>query len=206
MSSLLSKIYILFYKILGWKFHKQKMCDGIYIVPTHTSLWDAPTGLGFALYNNINPLTFLVDFWYDRAPKLFKHLKFFRTPDMAHSAPSSYVTFFKDLKKEVKRQSVDPRALAISICPEGQLAARECWAGSFMYLSKILKLPIYVLKIDYRNKEVSVVNVESPIHRVGRTDTEVMDDIRAIVDPNWARWPEKVSNIRLESEINLDNK
>ena len=196
----LGKIYILFFRILGWKFEDQKLYDGIYVLPTHTSLWDAPLGLAYRFRAGTNSITFLTELWYDRFPRIFKSLKFFRTPDLEKSGPSSYVSFFKGLKKEVRKQYVDPRALCITVCPEGQLGYCDHWKKSFLHLSRILKMPIFIIKIDYKNKKVSIVNPDQPIKTVDREDADVMSDIRNLTDKEWAKYPEQVGNIRLESE------
>lgn len=198
----LKKLYVLFFRCLGWKIYNQKVYDGIYIVPTHTSLWDAPIGLALVFNIIANPIVFLTELWYDRFPGLFRFLNFIRTPELEKSGISSYASFFRSLKKEVKEQYKDPRALGITVCPEGQLGYCEYWKPGFLHLSKMFKLPIYIVKIDYRNKEVCIINPDDPIVYIGRKKEEVMDEIRNLVDPNWAKYPENVGRIRLKTEGN----
>jgi len=197
----IKRAYLLFFEVLGWKFHRQNLVDGIYILPSHTSLWDASLGWAYGCKNAMNPLAFLIDHWYDRSPKFFKKLKFFRVPEFDRDPPPVYRTFFKELEKEIKTQfRTDYRPLVITICPEGTLQACNHWKRGFSYLSEKLDLPIYVFEIDYNKKEVKVLNLEDPIYQSRCTHKEAMDKIRNMIDLKCAKYPEKVGIPRLKKE------
>lgn len=201
MKSVLKFLYASLFRLLGWKFDVKKTQHGIYVVPTHTSLWDAPLGIGYVCESEINGFFLLTDIWYNKFPKLFKSLNFFSTPDMDSTSPAGYVSFFKKLKKEVKRQKSEVKgSMSLVICPEGQLPYCDHWKGSFLYLSKVLKLPLYIVKLDYRNKLATIANPDDPIPAYEMSQKEVMDQIREIVDVQWGKHPEQVGNIRLENE------
>ena len=201
MKKIAKYLYLSAFRAMGWKFDVNPAEHGIYVVPTHTSLQDAPMGLGYAFASGINTLFLLTDIWYNKFPNLFKSLNFFSTPDMDSTSPAGYVTFFKKLKKEVNRQKKEVASpLALVICPEGRLPYTDHWKGSFLYLSKVLKLPLYIVKLDYRNKVVTIANHEKPIPAYEMSEEEVMAHIRDIVDVQWGKYPEQVGRIKLESE------
>lgn len=198
---IVKRMYLLFFEALGWKFHRQNLVDGIYILPNHTSLWDASLGWAYGCKNAMNPLAFLIDHWYDRCPKFFKKLKFFRVPEFDRDPPPVYRTFFKELEKEVKTQfRTDYRPLVITICPEGTLQACDYWRRGFSYLSEKLDLPIYVFELDYNKKEVKVLNLKDPIYQSRHSHKEVMDKIRSMTNFDCAKYPEKVGTPRLKKE------
>ena len=203
MGKVIGKAYVAMWRLLGWKIQKAPEGhdpNGIYIVPTHTSLLDGPLGLAYVAVNSLDPLLFLVEKWYDKSPKLSKAVGFFRTPDMDYTAASGYVSFFKSLKKEVKRRKETGQGIVIGICPEGRLAKGDGWKGSFLYLARLLKQNIYVVRVDYNEKYAGVVNPLNPVMVGKRSDKEIMDEIRSLCDANWAKYPENVSPMILESE------
>jgi hypothetical protein len=185
-----------FLSLFGWKYLKppEELQSGVYILPVHTSAWDAIHAVIGSIFYNLSPITFLVENFYDLAPRFFSRLGFIRVPDMDERSSTAFVPLFRQLRKKTK---VAPPPYAIAICPEGNRQYVDHYKSSFLYLSRSLKVPIYVLEIDFWNKQVQVYPSINP---KGLSDKQVMDKVREYVRPETGLYPDQAGRPYLEVE------
>jgi len=180
----------------GWEYlpPKEELKNGIYILPVHTSAWDGLHAVVGSTEYGLTPITFLLDRFYDVAPSICSRLGFIRVPDMDSKSATAFVPLFRELRKKTKTAK---SPFSVTICPEGNRQYVENFKSSFLYLSRSLKLPIYVLEIDYRTKQSQVYPAIDPR---GLSDKQVMDKIRKYVKPETGLYPEQAGNPYLEVE------
>lgn len=176
-------------RLAGWKYkERESIIPSILILPHHTSAIDGIHAITGALFYRVNMVTFLIEHFYDKMPKVWSRLGFVRVPDSTKVSATSFVPLFRELRK-IDKESDTP--CSIMICPEGNREYVDGWKSSFIYLSRSLKKPISVVQLNYREKTLSV---SEPIDCKGLTDEEIMKRVREYFDPSWAYYPEKVGN------------
>lgn len=176
-------------RLTGWKYkEREPFGPAILILPHHTSATDGLHAVTGALFYRLNMVTFLIDHFYDKMPKVWSRLGFIRVPDSTKASATSFVPLFRELRK-IDKESAVP--CSIMICPEGNREYVDGWKSSFIYLSRSLKKPISVVQLNYKEKTMSL---SDPIYCKGMTDEEVMEKVRECFEPSWARYPEKVGN------------
>lgn len=175
-------------RLAGWRYQEKEIGPAVLILPNHTSAIDGIHAITGALFYRFNMVTFLIEHFYDKMPKVWSYLGFIRVPDSAKASASSFVPLFRELRKKDK-ESGSP--CSIMICPEGNREYVDGWKSSFIYLARSLKKPISVVQLNYRDKTMSL---SDPIHCKGLTDEEIMEKVRECFKPSWAYYPEKVGN------------
>ena len=141
----------LFFKIFGWKVvgGKDYPDKCVVICAPHTSNWDFFVGMSYAYILKVR-------FKYLMKKELFLPIlgKLFKLNGgipVARNERSNLVNFVTDLFKNNEK-------LYFVITPEGTRSWVKKWKTGFYYMSLKAKVPILLLKIDYKLKEIGVIS------------------------------------------------
>jgi 1-acyl-sn-glycerol-3-phosphate acyltransferase len=152
MKRLLSK---LIFKINGWKIigvsTYPKKC--VVVTAPHTSNWDFFIGRCYAYIIGIQP-------------KYLTKSELFLPVLGALIKWNGGIPVYRKAKHNVVDQVVEmincSDAIIIGIAPEGTRTKVENWKSGFYHMAVKANVPILLLKMDYKNKEVGVICVFMP--------------------------------------------
>lgn len=148
MKRLISKIIFF---VLGWKIigptSFPKKC--IIIAAPHTSNWDFLYGRCFSYIVHINPK-------YLAKSQLF-------IPVLGYFLRlNGGVPVYRDSKNDIVQQMIclfkKHKNFILAIAPEGTRSKVSKWKTGFYYIALEAKVPIMLTGIDYRKKEVGVID------------------------------------------------
>ena len=147
MKRLLSKLIL---KINGWKIigvstYPEKC---LVITAPHTSNWDFFIGRCYAYIINIKPK-------YMAKSELF--LPFLGTLIKWNGGIPVYRKAKHNVVDQVVKMINSSSAIIIGIAPEGTRSKVEKWKTGFYYIALKANVPILLLKMDYKTKEIGVV-------------------------------------------------
>jgi 1-acyl-sn-glycerol-3-phosphate acyltransferase len=86
--------------------------------------------------------------------------------------------------------------LALAIPPSGTRARANHWRSGFYHIALAAKVPIVCAYLDYARKVAGL----APAHRLSGNVSEDMDRIRTVYASVTAKYPEKVTPVRLLEE------
>lgn len=133
----------------GWRFDKKcPIVDKAVILSVpHTSNWDFVWGKLAFLGYKIDTYIFLKkEFFFFPMNLLFKVLNVL---PLNRTDPAGMV---KHIVKEFEKRD----KMYLTITPEGTRSRREKWPRGFYYIAAKAKVPIYLGRIDYSKKELSL--------------------------------------------------
>ena len=148
MRYLLSK---LFFKILGWKVvgGKDYPDKCVVICAPHTSNWDFFIGMGYRYIMRIKFKYLMKKELF--VPLLGKLFQFNGGVPVVRNKRSNLVDDVAVLFKNNEK-------LYFAITPEGTRSWTKKWKTGFYYISLKAKVPILLLKIDYKLKEIGIIS------------------------------------------------
>ncbi len=159
----------------------------IIIAAPHTSNWDFPLGL-FASYIYRTKVS-----WIGKDSLFKKPLGgvMRRLGGIAINRDSHH-----GYVDQIVKQFNESNKLAIAIAPSGTRKRRDYWKSGFYWIAHKAQVPILCAYIDYGHREISLRFCFVPTGNV----KEDMDRVRNFYKDIQAKYPEKVSRIRLKDE------
>lgn len=134
--------------LLGWKFKGpwENLKPGVIIMAPHTSYWDAIIGKLGLLSKDIDHVILSAPhlFWFPM--NLFMRYILGAIPVGGKPGSNSITEASNYLKS-------NPES-SIIICPEGQLDPTDKWNPGFYYMAYKANVPVLVVSLDYKNKEI----------------------------------------------------
>ena len=147
MRSLFAKIIFF---IMGWKvigsLEYPKRC--IIIGAPHTSNWDFLIGRCYSYIIGISPKYLIKKEWF--VPLLAVFFRINGGIPVSRQEKNDLVEKISDL---YQREN-----FMIALSPEGTRSRVNKWKTGFYYIAMTAKVPIVLVKIDYRLKEVGVIS------------------------------------------------
>ena len=147
MRSLFAKIIFF---IMGWKvigsLEYPKRC--IIIGAPHTSNWDFLIGRCYSYIIGISPKYLIKKEWF--VPLLAAFFRINGGIPVSRQEKNNLVEKISDL---YQREN-----FMLALSPEGTRSRVNKWKTGFYYIAMTAKVPIVLVKIDYRLKEVGVIS------------------------------------------------
>lgn len=166
---LLKLIFTIWFKLSGWKAIKSDYEGaGITIAAPHTSNWDVVYAMGAAILLDIKIYFTIKESWC-RKPVIGRLMMWMGAiPINRASGAQGQIDKIKRFVDKHKNQQI-----FFLFTPEGTRGKTEKWKTGFYHLAKGTELPIFLAKVDFRNKESGV------FHTYHLTDDKEAD-IRSI--------------------------
>ena len=179
----------LYMKVLGWKVEGQlpDTAKGVVIAAPHTSSWDLPHMIAVAWMFDLN-LSWIGKhtLFQGKTGAFMRWLGGIPVDRRArHGAVAQVVEHF-DVSE----------ALLLAIAPSGTRAHSACWKSGFYHMAVGARVPIICSFLDYDRKVGGVGLSFVPSGDI-KAD---MNRLRAFYGPIGAKYPERVSTIRLRDE------
>lgn len=87
--------------------------------------------------------------------------------------------------------------LHIGVTPEGTRSRAERWKTGFYRMALLAKVPIELAKIDYKNKEIGIIETIQP--HDGDID-DAINEIRSHFSKDMARFPQQFVDLNEKSQ------
>ncbi len=176
-------IFKIWFKLAGWQAISSEMKGaGITIAAPHTSNWDVVYAMGAAILLDIKIYFSIKESWC-RLPIIGRIMMWLGAIPINREAGKqgqiSKISRFVDKHKEQR--------IFFLFTPEGTRGKTEGWKTGFYHLAEGCELPIFLAKVDFKNKQSGVFHT---YHLTG--DKE--DDIRSIQESYKkvrGKYPEK---------------
>lgn len=136
-------------KINGWKYIGElpSVPKAVILSAPHTSNWDFVWGkLAFVAYKIKTYIFLKKEFFF------FPMNIFFRALDVLPLNRADATGMVKHIVKEFSRHD----NFYLTITPEGTRSKRDKWPRGFYFIAVKAKVPIYLGRIDYKKKELSL--------------------------------------------------
>lgn len=179
MSAWLAKIIL---KWSGWKFDKKmpEVKKAVILSVPHTSNWDFVWGkLAFLAYNIKTYIFLKKEFFFFPMNLLFKAL---HVLPINRKDPAGMI-------KHIVKEFDSHENFFLTITPEGTRSKREKWPRGFYFIAAKAKTPIYLGRIDYKSKELSLGELFYPTGDIEKDIRYIKSTYRDIT----AKHPEKFS-------------
>lgn len=149
---LLKYLYIAWFKLSGWKaIGNPPHQAGITIAAPHTSNWDIVYALGAAIMFDIKIYFSIKESWC-RLPVVGKIMLWMGgMPIDRSSGAKGQVELIKNFVRSHKHERI-----FFLFTPEGTRGSVSKWKTGFYHVAQDAGLPIFLAKVDYRNKESGV--------------------------------------------------
>ena len=173
-------------RLFGWNVRHKPLPGphGIAVVYPHTSNWDFIVGL-FAKWAVGLPFRWLAKDSLFRGP-MGALMRYWGGVPVDRSAPMGAT-------RQLADRMLASKWMWVAITPEGTRSYRPHWKSGFYHLAMTAQVPILVVYIDYKAKEVGVVDT---LELSGDQQTD-MAAIAAIYEGRSALYPAKAAPIRL---------
>lgn len=169
-------------KINGWKFDKKmpEVRKAVILSVPHTSNWDFVWGkLAFLAYR-IDTFIFLKkDFFFFPMNLIFKALNVL---PINRQDPAGMI-------KHIVKEFDSHEKFFLCITPEGTRSKRDKWPRGFYFIAAKAKVPVYLGRIDYKKKELSLGELFYPTGDIDKDMRYIKGTYRDIT----AKYPEKFS-------------
>ncbi|PVX50736.1 acyltransferase-like protein [Balneicella halophila] len=172
----------LFLKLNGWKFDKKmpEVKKAVILSVPHTSNWDFVWGkLSFLAYHIDTYIFLKKELFFFPLNLIFRALNVL---PIDRTEPAEMI-------KRVVREFDDNERFYLCITPEGTRSRREKWPRGFYYIAAKAKVPIYLGRIDYKKKELSLGELFYPTGNIEKDVRYIKSTYRDIT----AKHPEKFS-------------
>ncbi len=172
--------------LIGWRVRFKPLPGphGIAVVYPHTSNWDFPIGL-------LGKWAVGLQFRWLAKDSLFrgpmgKLMRYWGGVAVDRSAPMGAT-------RALAQQMLASNWCWVAITPEGTRGYRPHWKSGFYHLAATARVPLLLVYIDYRTKELGVVDT---LELSGDVDRD-MAAIAAVYEGRQALYPEHAAPIRL---------
>lgn len=141
-----------FLKLMGWRVDFQGLpsLQGVAIVYPHTSNWDFLTAM-LSKWTMGMPIHFLTKHSLFKIPLFGRWLRWIGGVPTDRSSPQGVVGSMVEVLAEHERTN---QFLWLGISPEGTRKRTEGWRSGFYQLALKSKLPLGVVRLDYKKKEL----------------------------------------------------
>lgn len=173
-------------RLAGWTLHYKALPGphGIVVVYPHTSNWDFPIGL-------LGKWALDLPFRWLAKDSLFRGamgriMRYWGGIAIDRSAPMGAT-------RQLAQQMLTEKWCWVAITPEGTRAYRPHWKSGFYHLAQAARVPLLLVYMDYRKKEVHLTDT---LELSGDVERD-MDAIRAVYQDVQALHPKDAAPIRL---------
>ncbi|HWJ93937.1 MAG TPA: 1-acyl-sn-glycerol-3-phosphate acyltransferase [Telluria sp.] len=172
--------------LIGWnvRFKPLPGPHGIAVVYPHTSNWDFPIGL-LAKWAVGLPFRWLAKDSLFKGP-MGALMRYWGGIAVDRTAPQGATT-------RLAQQMLQSEWCWVAITPEGTRSYRPHWKSGFYRLAMAAKVPLVVVYIDYKAKELGVVDI---VNLTGDEDAD-MAVIARVYEGREALYPSKAAPIML---------
>ncbi len=166
---ILKMIFKIWFKLTGWQaINGEHEGAGITIAAPHTSNWDVIYAMGAAILLDIKIYFSIKESWC-RIPVIGRLMMWMGAIPITREAGAQgqidKIRRFVDKHKQ--------RRIFFLFTPEGTRGKVEKWKTGFYHLAEGCKLPVFLAKVDFKNKQSGVFHT---YHLTGNKD----EDIRSI--------------------------
>jgi 1-acyl-sn-glycerol-3-phosphate acyltransferase len=172
--------------MIGWKLHYRPLPGphGIAVVYPHTSNWDFPIGL-LGKWALGLPFRWLAKDSLFRGP-MGAIMRYWGGVAVDRRAPMGATRLLAE-------RMLSAPWCWVAITPEGTRGYRPHWKSGFYHLAMAAKVPLVLVYIDYKKKELGVVDI---LHLSGDQDAD-MAAIAAVYHERQAKHPQDAAPIKL---------
>lgn len=176
-------------RLFGWNVRHKPLPGphGIAVVYPHTSNWDFIVGL-FAKWAVGLPFRWLAKDSLFRGP-MGAVMRYWGGVPVDRSAPMGAT-------RDLADKMLASKWCWVAITPEGTRGYRPHWKSGFYHLALAARVPVLVVYIDYRHKEVGVVDT---LELSGEPDAD-MAALARIYEGRTALYPKDAAPIKLAPE------
>ena len=172
--------------LIGWKLYYKPLPGphGIAVVYPHTSNWDFFVGL-LGKWAIGQPFRWLAKDSLFRGP-IGAIMRYWGGVAVDRRAPMGATRMLAERMHSEKW-------CWVAITPEGTRSYRPHWKSGFYHLAMAAKVPLVLIYLDYKTKELSVVDI---VHLSGDQDAD-MAAIAAVYKDKQALYPKDAAPIKL---------
>lgn len=175
-------IYIIWFKLAGWKAVNQiKPGAGIAIAAPHTSNWDIVYALGAAIIYDVKIYFSIKQSWC-KIPVIGRFILWLGGMPIDRKAGGQAAVireFILDLPEQA-------RPIYFLFTPEGTRGAVDKWRTGFYHVAQDCELPIFLCKVDYKNKESGAYHA----YQLSDNKEKDIDAIQASYKTICGRYPD----------------
>lgn len=166
---ILKMVFVLLFKLRGWKTtNNNPQGAGITIAAPHTSNWDFIYALGSALILDVKIYFSIKNSWCKK-PLIGRFMLWLGAIPIDRSTGAGGQV--AQIRQFVERHK--ERRVFFLFTPEGTRGVVEKWKTGFYHVAEACKLPIFLSKVDYLNKQAGVFH---SYHLTG----DKQEDVQAI--------------------------
>ncbi len=172
----------IFLKLCGWKFDGKmpEVRKAVILSVPHTSNWDFIWGKLTFIGHKINTVIFMKkEFFFFPLGGILKAMN---VKPINRKDPVGMI-------KHIVNEFNNHEDFFLTITPEGTRSKRDKWPRGFYFIAAKAKVPIYLGRIDYAKKELSLGELFYPTGDVEKDVRYIKSTYRDIT----AKYPEKFS-------------